>query len=833
MAPVGPGATWITLLRPAWLAALAACSLPLLAARLLSRRGRQVPPWSVAIQCLIIAAVALALAEPQTALFGRTKLPYLLLTDASASVRGQGRPDWPAMPAGARVERLYFAEGLGRTRPTSDAATNAAPALRLIAARSPADLAAAIIVTDGRFTDSAAWPAAARAVAATGIKVLIVPMDRPVPDARIADLAARRRGRQVQLTVTAVANAPLRRRLILSRPGRRRPLLERTLTLLPEAPVTVRAGEALPPDAAAEYVARLSPADRLAENDAARVLVLPAEPKVLAAGPAGAVGALRRLLAPLGQQVDFLDSPAKLPASIPALTTYAGIVLADPTGDGLTDGQRRALAEYVRSGGGLVLIGTGPHRRPADRDEPLNRLLPLVPNPFQRHPLHLRVLLDCSGSMAQPAAGPASPRQIKFDLAAEAVVALKEHLTAKDRLTVITFADTPRVIYDSTGPPDFAALSRGLRQVKPAGSTNVTPAIAEALRRPVAAGTKPMLLVLSDLQTESFDPARWASKLRQAKTHLAVVAVGKAPPGPQAPPLKTLAELLQGASYVRQDDLAGLARVFAALVRRGRGPLLRRARSELSIEGPLFDTELTALPAVEAYLLTALRPRSELLVRTSGGEPILARRQAGIGRCVCLALPIDGLNAAWVSDPRTARLLAGAVHWTVRAGNDPRFDAELTRRAGRLHVTVSARQAGVGINGLALRLEVWTGRRRVSAALQQVAPGRYHASVPCPPGAPAAVAVCDKQGKRLWQGSAAALAGMEFRHLGADYENLRRLAELTGGRIVPAEGLTQILHAALARSRVSLWPYLLALSLALMLVEWCLTRITRHTAPGA
>ncbi|OPX25044.1 MAG: hypothetical protein B1H04_00800 [Planctomycetales bacterium 4484_123] len=826
MTPAGLAGTWFTLLRPWWLLALSASLLPLLAARWAGRRGRGVSRWSVTTQCVVIAAVALALAGPQTSPLGRAKLPCLLLLDASASVRGQ---DCPAMPAGTAVDRVYFAAGLGRVRPASGASTNAAPALRLIASRSSADLAVAIIATDGRFTDPDAWPAAARAVAATELKLLIVPMDRPVPDARIAHLAARHRDGRVQLTVTAVANAPLRRRLVLRRTGRGVPLLERTLTLLPDAPVTLRSADTLLADAA-EYTAELSPADRLGENDSARVLVLPAELKLTAVGPSGP---LRHLLGSLGRKVTFLGDFGELPASATSLAAYAGIVLADATGSALTADQRRALAEYVRSGGGLVLIGVGPHRKPADRQDPLNQVLPLVANPFQRRPLHLRVLLDCSGSMAQPAAGPKGPRQIKFDLAAQAVVALKEHLTAKDRLTVITFADTSRVLYRAAGPPDFAALRRLLGQVKPAGSTNVTPALAEALRRPAAPGTRPMLLVLSDLQTEAFDPAGWAAKLRQAKAHLAVVAIGKAHPGPQAPPLKTLTDLLKGASYVRRDDLAGLARVFAALVRAGRGPILHRQRSPLSIVAPLFGTGLTALPAVEAHLLTAARPGCELLVRTTGGEPVLARRQAGIGRSVSLALPIEGLNAAWVADPRAGRLLSGAVRWTLRAGNDPRFDVELTRRANRLHVTVSAREEGRGIDGLRLGLEVWTGRRRVSTTLHQAGPGLYRASVPCPPDVPAAVAVRDAQGRRLWQGSAAALAGQEFRELGADYETLRRLAELTGGRIVPARKLPEVLRAARRRQQLPLWPWLLGLALALMLAEWCLTHTTRKARQGA
>ena len=806
---------------PLWLIALPVCVLPLLWARWSRRRGRRIAPWATAAQCVALALVVAALAGPRAPLRAGARLPWLMLADASGSVRGQPSP---ALPPGVPAERWAFAEGLSRTAPASDAATDAAPSLRLIASRSPADAAGAVIATDGRFTDPD-WRAAARAAAGSGIPILIVPMSAPPPDARVVSLTARRQGARVEVAVAVSANAPLQRTLTVRRTGRAEPLLERPLNLLPDAPATFRLSDTPPPDSPARYTALLSPPEAIAENDSAEAWVLPTTSTIAAVGPAER---MRTWLRDAGMPIASIARSADLPAEGAELAGFAGIVLLDPAGDALTPAQRRAVGRFVESGGGLVLLGSGPSATPADRHDPLNRVLPLVPDPFRRRPLQLTVLLDHSGSMSQEAPPrPGAPVQRKFDLAAEAVVALKEQLTPRDALTVITFADQPEVVYHQAGEVDVGRLREALSR-PPAGSTNVTPAIAEALSRPVPEGLTPMLLILSDLQTETFDPRAWAEKIRQGKAHLAVVAVGRAETDGAEPPLEAMTRLA-GGDYFRQEDLSGLAEVFARLVRRGRGETVRRERTALAVVGPLFDTSLTSLPEVDAYALAGKVPAAELLARTAGGDPVLARRQAGLGRSVCLALPLDGTNIGWQGDPRAAELISGAARWVARSMNDPRLDVKVARTPGGLEVEATVRTDGVGVDGLALSAHVWADAPPAVAPLEQVGPGRYAGTVPAEfAGRAAMVAVRDSKGAALWQEPLPQEAGREFRAIGPDDRRLRELAELTGGAIVPSDRLAGAVGAIRTRRLTDLWPLLLGAALLIMLAEWSLARITQE-----
>ena len=819
--------------QPAWLWMLAAALAPPMLAAWGRRRGRHVPALAVAAQALSLALAAIALAEPRAALTARADRPAMLAVDVSASVRGQtGTPTaihggWgplpPALaPPGVRLERLYFAGDLSTSPACRPDATRAGPLLRLLADHAD-DLAGAILVTDGQFTDPD-WLAAAQALGRRGLDLLIVPLADPPPDASVRALTARRAGDRVELRVALAANKPTQRELVVRRAGRAEPLTRRRVELLPDCE--------LPPDAAGLYVAQLEPADALPENDSASAIVLPSRGKLLAAGlPPEA----RALLAGAAD-VEHVALSA-LPESPEPLWAYPAVIVADD-GGGLLPRTGSALARYVRAGGGLVMLGVGPHARPADRDDPLNLVLPLVPTPYERRPLHLLVLLDRSGSMAQLSpATPDSPAQVKFDVAAQAVVALQEHLTPRDRLTVITFADRPEKLFDAgPGTTDFAQLREALRRVRPSGSTRLGPALDLALGQD-RTGQQPMLLVLSDAQTEDFQPAAYADRFRQGPVELAAVVIGDADGNQPPPPLETLAKLLS-ATYVRQEGMAGLARVFGRLVRQGRGDILRPGPFELQPAGPLFDLPPRPLPAAQAIYQAQALGQAQVLVRTAGGEPVVARERIALGRSVSLALPAGGPNQAWAAAPASAKLVAAALRWARREPNDPRLAVELARPDGRLAVRVRAEDQGKPVDGLHLRARIdrpeaprpggATQPADAGAAfeLPQVAPGRYEAATPWPADEPAPVVV-ELDDRQAWSGASPALYAPEFARIGPDYDALRRLAEATGGRIVAADEAARALRQSRARAMTPLWPLAAGLALALMLTEWCLTRVRR------
>lgn len=825
-----PIASWVQLARPWWLIAAAGAVVPLALALLARSRGRRLRMASVVLQCLAILAAAAALAGPSAPLGPRAHLPYLYLQDASASTRLQKPGSWPA-----NLPREVFNFAATVTPAGQDVTdpnrTRLAAALNLASARAN-KLAGLVIRTDGRFTD-ADWPAAAGSLGAAGIDVLVIAMDSPPPDARVADFSARRTARrQVDLRVTVTANAHQRRTVRIFRDASpETPLLERNLELLAGDSATIRVTDDDAPPGAPVYRAELSPADEFAENDSAAAI---------APSPVRTVALIdpQQSLRPAELAAEAATSvrniaPPRAPRTAAGWMEYSAVVLVDDNGSLLERTQRSALAEYVRAGGGLVLLGAGPHATPADRGDPLNLVAALLSNPYERTPLAVTVVLDASGSMTEPAAIEAGAGRIKFDLARRAVLSLRRHLTVRDALSVITFSDAPRLIFDSgDGTIDFASLSRALNGVQPGGATKVLPALELAAADRRADERKKLVIVVSDLATERFDPQSVAGDLAGRGISLAIVAPSAAADTDRGDaPLERLAGLLD-APLVRCERLTDLAAVFAGFLRSARVEALVRGRFVVEADPPPFGVDFARLGPLEAYILSGAQRGTEVLA-TVASDPLLGRRRVGLGRSVTLAVPLgEGLNSGPRQSPALADLLAAAVRWTLRPESDPRFAGQLEREGDALVVRVEATDAAGPMNLLQLALEIVSPARADAAprrdSMMQVAPGRYEASVRTGAG-PLSVQVREQPaGRIVWRADAPRTHPREFAALGADWDNLRRLAKLSGGRIVSAADVPTAVRRLRAGGYRPLWGYLLAAALICMLAEWALTRVVRR-----
>ena len=280
-----------------------------------------------------------------------------------------------------------------------------------------------------------------------------------------------------------------------------------------------------------------------------------------------------------------------------------------------------------------------------------------------------------------------------------------------------------------------------------------------------------------------------------------------------------------------RDRLTGLARVFAGFLRRTRGDAVRRGPLKVEGGGSVFGQPVGRMPALDAYVLSGAPEPAEVL-RRGGDDPLLARRRAGLGRSVGLALPLTAEHNLVLGRSRyLADLLAAAARWALRRGDDPRFRGRFRPAADGLDVIVTASDAGGPMNGLRLagRLRSGTGpaaRPEAVARFVQVGPGRYEARMPAVAG-PAGLAVEDANGRVVYRQVLARSAAPEFARIGPDWSSLRDLADRTGGRIASPDEVSEAGRRWDARRYRPVWAVLLALSLAVMLLEWCLVRVWR------
>jgi hypothetical protein len=287
-------------------------------------------------------------------------------------------------------------------------------------------------------------------------------------------------------------------------------------------------------------------------------------------------------------------------------------------------------------------------------------------------------------------------------------------------------------------------------------------------------------------------------------------------------------------TVVRSDSLTGLAEVFAGLLRGARGEPIRRGRFQVKLPPSVLGLAGLALPELDAYILCA-EQEGAIALGSAETDPVLAQRQVALGRSVGLAVPLSsGANRALADSPSLGALLAAATRWVMRDEADPRFAGGVERIGDRLHVRIDARDDAGPMCGLSpllqtTRLGTVGQGSPVERTMAQTSPGRYEADLPAA-DEPVSVVVrqSDANGPVAWRHVAGATCPAEFAAIGADWENLRRLADQTGGRIVSASRLPAM-GRQWARGRyTAVWPHLLAAAAGLVLLEWALGRVLRR-----
>lgn len=805
--------------RPWLLAALPLALLPLLAQL---RAGGSLPGMlrgglrSLAVGLGIAALAGLVLVDPAG------QKPWLLLRDVSGSTRGQRT--WPAVPSEIALTRMDFARGLGPPDQAQlgEDRTRIGPALAWAAARK--DAAGLIVSTDGRFTDDD-WQVQARRWAQTGREAWIVPLAGPPADARCSELALRRVGDgRAEAEVTIRANYTGRATLTL-RAGKG-DLLRRTIEVLADAPVSLRVKLDAPPGKALMAEARIDAGDRFGENDRCAAALAPEQRRVVLLGTGEAPAWLSEVPVDVAVSAEFPPQ---------GLDDFAGAVLLDASGRKLGPTAREALRDFVIAGGGLVVLGAGPHARPADADDPLSAVAPLAVRPWRREPLSVVVALDASGSMGRQIRT-ALGRRDKFRSAADAVLSLADHLTDRDRLTVLAFADQARSIYDSgDGPTRWPRLADALAKVDPDGATDAGAALRAAADIPVGRREQLVLLV-SDLQTKPFDVSGLAPSFGEdSRRRLAIAAIGAGDPTEGSVDLRALADRADG-WFTALSGVEGLEAVFADFLARRRGDATLDGPRRLRWVGqPPWGLEGAEPGEIHSVLAAAAKGEAEVLAR-AGESDLMGRWSRGLGRVVMLAADLETpANRGLTADPALAELIGRAVEWSLPAQPVSDVVGRVQRDGETLSVHISrddiepgparaleARVAPVG-QGAAGPVRLW---------LRPVAPGQWRGQVASHKlaGVALGLEVSDSRGRLLWRDQAPATAPAEFARIGPDWERLRRLARLCGGRIVEPWELADVLEPRAGLRRRMLWPWLVIMALALMLADWAVDALARRRA---
>lgn len=378
-------------------------------------------------------------------------------------------------------------------------------------------------------------------------------------------------------------------------------------------------------------------------------------------------------------------------AAIESPSLYRVVLLNNVPAAALPPTFMRALPEYVRAGGGLIMIG-------GNRSfglggyigSQIEGLLPveLVPPHTEKKRLNIAVqlVIDKSRSMAQD-------NRLEFakSAAREVVAALKDD----DYIGVIGFEEVAFVALpiSRVGAARSLAADR-ISRLFPTNRTNLYPALEEGRRglSRVTAGRK-HLIVLTDGQIPDQGPIYFEliNQLRVLGITVSTVLVGANAPD------AFLTEMAQlgGGSFYQTNDPRNLPKIFLSDIKVASGERTLKEEPEIPVfVGPagIQSTTIRSFPPLRGFVETLERPAAstELVVSEDARRfPLLASWKVGAGKVIAFTSDANGRwSAPWMRWDQVQELWSDVVQAAqppnVAKSATPQFDLRTWVEGGSL-----------------------------------------------------------------------------------------------------------------------------------------------------
>lgn len=785
------GTLRLTFLQPWWLLLLPVLLPPLvlLSIRSLSGLGKFRRALAIGLRSLVVAAVVLALADPQlvrrndalTTIFvldtsrsipGDLQLPMLDFANQAidAHRRANDRAGVVAFGKEAKVESppSEYTEAMTGVESTIDTEyTDLAGAIKLALATFPDDTAKRIVVvSDGNENRGDAYE---QALAAAGLDVQIdvLPVDyrydREVLVEKIALPPDVKKGETVNVNVVVRAAEPARGRLEINQKA------DNATTPLDAIDVELQRGvnvftlkqEITDPNFYT-YSAQFIPedelrrgvrADRAMNNMAEGFTQYRGEANVLIIeGTAGEHEELVSALREKELHVDILASGDvtgaglvggdPLPTDLAELQKYDAIVLANVPKDAFTDAQQDMIATATHDQGiGLVMIGGemgfgagGWMNSPIEKALPVNMQIPA-----------LKVKGKAAMVMIMHASEIPEGNYWQKVVAQEALKTLSSY----DYAGLLHWQGqeawlfTLREIGASRG-----AMLRSIDRMTPGDMPDFNPSLlmaARALRQKTDAMTKHLIIISDGDPTPP--TANVVSQLRNAKVTVTTVLTAAHGNDPGAMNvMQQLAQRTNGRFYNVTNPRA-LPKIYQKEARLISRPLIYEGPPpawnpvmEYQSE-PLIGLP-SDLPPISGFVQTSVKENElvEVPIKSPAPpgqvNPILAHWNYGLGRSVAVT---TDTGRKWASQWRTwdsyTAFWSQVVRWALRPVDRGNLTVSLRREGGEIKVVVDALDTEneflnfLQFNGAVNRPDRPTDAPAEPLKLEQIAPGKYEGTI--------------------------------------------------------------------------------------------------------
>ena len=308
--------------------------------------------------------------------------------------------------------------------------------------------------------------------------------------------------------------------------------------------------------------------------------------------------------------------------------------------------QKVHLEEYVKAGGGLLLIGGERQLYKADKQmDALDRVLPakLAP-PKTPQGTSVALIIDKSSSMEGR----------KIELARFSAIGVVDHLRPVDTIGVLIFDNSYQWAVPMRRAEDKSLIKRLISGITPDGGTQIAPALAEAYRKVlVSKASNKHIVLLTDGISEEGDSVEMAKEALEHHVTISTVGLGQ---DVNRTYLEKVAEASGGRSYFLNEP-QGLEQILLKDVQDYSGtttvekPLTPMIERQAEI---LDGVAMNTAPALKGYARFTAKPTAEtiLSIDQDRRDPLYLRWQYGLGRAAVFTSDAKSRWAeSWVTWP--------------------------------------------------------------------------------------------------------------------------------------------------------------------------------------
>lgn len=518
--------------------------------------------------------------------------------------------------------------------------------------------------------------------------------------------------------------------------------------------------------------------------------------------------------------------PHMLPLEPAKYAVYDSIIFNNVSGSTVGGKQMEMIEQAVRSFGiGFMMVGGedsfgmgGYFKTPIEKALPVSMELEgkrEIPS------LGLILVIDRSGSMSGQ----------KIELAKESAMRTVELMRSKDTVGVVAFDDSPWWVVPPQKLGDKKDVLESIQSIPSNGGTNIYPAVESALNEMLnIKAQRRHIILMTDGQSalqSGYDDL--TSTMVKNKITLSSVAVGA---DADKNLLQYLADAAKGRYYYVEDETT-LPAVFSReavlmaksyIVDKPFVPAVQNAGDWTA----LFDQ---GVPGLYGYVATTPKSSAQTVLVSPEPDPILARWQYGSGRTVAWTSDLSGKwSKEWVSWPAFADTLTEIVKWTFPQFTSSPYEVTTTAAGNQVKLQVEASSDNPPEKLVAKIAGDEAEEQTVD--LVQEAPGRYTGQVNVSKPGAFLMSLEDVSGGEAVQ--AAPSSGFvvpyspEYRiSSGGGEDGLKKLAELTGGRVLSWDKPEEVFdREATSRQVLHDWSYpLLVAALLLWVADIAVRRL--------